>query len=327
MKLWSVQVLRFVAALIVAHLHAVQRAFEFTGQYGMLGGPSSVFGRCGVDLFFVISGLIITRTARGLSAPEFLGKRVRRIMPLYLLVAVPWIVAAAVQGDLGWRDVLATAFLWPATDVITAPLMPVGWTLCFEALFYAAFALVIWRPRAIWLVGGVFLMALALRKGALLQFVGNPIILEFLAGVALAYAPKFRPAVLAIPVGVAFLIAGAVLKWPPFGEAPDFLAGTTAWIRVFAIGVPSALIVWGSLQIEARPGLLTYLGDTSYALYLVHAPIILAMVALMAQFTTLGPDAMIVISTGTAILVAWRAHELFEKPMLAFLARPTPASP
>jgi exopolysaccharide production protein ExoZ len=327
MKLWSIQVLRFVAALLVVHLHAVQRAIELAASPGLLGDAATVLGRCGVDIFFVISGYIITRTSVGLTAGEFTAKRLRRIVPIYVLMALPWVALSAYAGDVGWRDLAATFLFWPATDVMTPPLLLVGWTLCFEVLFYAAAALIIWRRWLLVPILGLFVVALAIRQGALLQFMGNPIIFEFLAGAVLALAPRWRWAIAGIPVGAAVLIAGAVLRWPPTGEAVQFLTGAEAWTRLATIGIPAVLIVWGTLQFDAKPGVLTYLGDASYSLYLVHPLVLFVMTGVIqALGTKLPADAVIALGLGMSVLAAWRVHELFEKPMLARLGKRVPAA-
>jgi len=326
-KLWSLQVLRFWAALAVVHLHAVQRAMEATGEPGVLGFAGAVIGRAGVDVFFVLSGVIITLTAKGLSPGEFAWKRVRRILPLYLLMSAPWVVLWAAAGQVDPRELMASLTLWPAFDRMAAPLLPVGWTLCFEALFYAAVALILWKR---WLVAPLLaLWATAAMVGSLpvFQFLGNPIILEFLAGVALAFAPRWRPLAWALPIGVVLIVAGAVLQWPPTGGAPEFLRGDEAWVRVLTLGLPALLVVAGTLQLKARPGVLSYLGDASYALYLVHPLALLTIpVALKVSGLSLPPDLIIVVGVALSVFAAWRVHEVIEKPILAFLRRrPAPA--
>jgi len=322
MKIWSLQVARFWAALAVVHFHAAATVAWATHKVGVLGLNASQFGRCGVDLFFVISGVIITLTARGLSAPEFIGKRARRIFPLYFLMGIPCLAVAAMGAEgVGWRDVLTSLTLWPVTDRITAPILQPAWTLCYELVFYAAAAMVIWKPRALWLLLGAYALALALRAGPLLQFLGNPIIVEFLLGVGIAYAPRWKPALALIPLGLAVLIFAAPLGYHTF-EPADVMAGREGWQRLIYMGLPAAAVIWGVMQMEARPGLMTYLGDASYSLYLVHSPIMLALVTVLARFAWMPPDLMILIAMGVSILVAWRVYELFERPMLRWLSRP-----
>jgi exopolysaccharide production protein ExoZ len=199
---------------------------------------------------------------------------------------------------------------------MTPPLLPVGWTLCFEALFYVAAGVVIWRPKLIWLVAVVFLGALATRSTPVLKFIGNPIILEFLAGVALAKLPAWRPAIVGLPAGVAILSIGAVAHWPPTGSVSDFLDGSQAWTRLLTLGVPAFLVVWGALQVQAKPGPFSYLGDASYALYLVH-PLALLMMAMAIKLSGqhLAPDLIIVAGLALSVIAGWRVHELFEKPL------------
>jgi exopolysaccharide production protein ExoZ len=324
MKLWSLQSLRFWAALAVVHAHAVHRAVERTGTTGMLGSHGlDILGRAGVDVFFVISGVIIARTAPGMTGSQFIVRRLCRILPLYLLLMLPWIVFGGVAGALTWRNLLATFLFWPATDRITEPLVPVTWTISFELLFYGCAALVLWRRRMLYGILAFYALALAIRQGPWLQFLGNPISIEFLLGIALAYAPRFWPLVWAIPFGVAAIVLGAVLHWPPYGSIGDFIAGEWGWTRLLLLGVPAVGIVAGVLQLDVRPGFTTYLGDASYALYLVH-PLVLMFLALALRALPIvpSPDVIILVGMGASILAAWRCHELFEKPIAAFFRRP-----
>ncbi len=323
MKFWSIQALRFVAALLVVCVHASHAVFFYNGSCGVLCRGVADVGRCGVDIFFVISGFIITTTGRGLAPGEFIAKRARRLLPLYLLLGAPWVVVLAISKGATWRDWLASVLLWPATDRMTAPALPVGWTLCFEVLFYAAFAAVLWRRRILWLVGAVFVAALVLRPlGAPFQFIGSPLILEFLAGVALTYLPPWRPALLLVPLAAIGLWIGAAYDLPPMNRlGVDELIGRSAWFRVAAIGLPCAVIVWGTLQLRMREGVLTRLGDASYALYLVHVSIATGAAFLFAGVLRLPSAVAIVVTVATSVLFGWRIHVLFEKPMLAWLRR------
>jgi exopolysaccharide production protein ExoZ len=325
-KLWSLQALRFFAALAVVHLHSVIEAADAGWGTGSVGRFGLIFGRAGVDVFFVISGVIIALTSRGLTASDFIGKRLRRILPIYLLLTVPWLILNYLAGSISWRGLLATFALWPVTDRLTGPLMPVAWTLCFEMLFYACAALTIWRPRMFVVVLMAYAAALVTRTGPLLQFIGNPIILEFLFGVSLAHLPKWRPAALAIPLGLAIVVLGAILGWPPYGSQLEFLRGDQAWVRIATLGLPAALIVWGALQIDCRPGLLTYLGDASYSLYLIH-PLVLIGIGGVLRWSPyrLPADLTIAAEMLLCVLAAWRIHEAVEKPVLAFLGRLRPS--
>jgi exopolysaccharide production protein ExoZ len=73
---------------------------------------------------------------------------------------------------------------------------------------------------------GLYLLAFALRPfGALFEFVGNPLILEFLFGVGIAYAPSYKIGQWGIPIGAALLILCGWLNFMPNGSPVDYLIG------------------------------------------------------------------------------------------------------
>jgi hypothetical protein len=83
-KLRSVQVLRAVAVMAVVGHHF----------FDPLNSASPArLGAAGVDLFFVISGLIMATIASGRpTTARFLADRAWRILPVWLLAAAPWLV-------------------------------------------------------------------------------------------------------------------------------------------------------------------------------------------------------------------------------------------
>ena len=323
-KIYSLQALRFVAALMVIHLHAVEVAVMSSGHTGYLGSGIGILGRAGVDIFFVISGVIIARTAPGLTASAFMRKRLIRVVPLYLVWCTPKLLIAGVHHALSWRVLLATA-LWPATDRMTASVLGVAWTLSFEMLFYAAAALVLLGGRTLWGLLLLYALAFLMRAhGPVFQFLGNPIIIEFLAGVAIAYLPGTSRwlGLSLIAIGATSLIAGAWLLLPPIGDTIDFLLGAEAIPRLAVLGIPATLIVYGTMQMPLQRGAMTYLGDASYSLYLTH-PLIMTIIVSAMQLTAIkaAPDLIIVASIGLSLLFGWRTYELIERPLLDFLRR------
>jgi len=316
-KLWSLQILRFFAALGVVSAHALWFARNATGQGGALFDIGNALGQAGVDVFFVLSGVIIATIAPAMRPEDFAFKRLRRIYPIYLVLVVPWLAIAAWSGTLPWRGVLSTLTLWPVTDRITDPLSPVAWTLCFEMLFYACATLVLWRRWMLVVLLAAYGVALLAPVSALAQFVGSPLCLEFLAGVGLAQLPKRRWMRLALPLGVALLVAGAFLPIRPQDAQLVVSDVHNQWLRVAAWGAPAALIVWGTLQFDAKPGLLSYLGDASYSLYLCH-PLILMLwiVGLAKVLPGAPPDLLSTSGVVLCVLASWRVHEAIEKPLL-----------
>jgi exopolysaccharide production protein ExoZ len=311
------QILRFVAALMVVYVHAAQLAVKETGSYGLFPPEVPLAGQAGVDIFFVISGVIIAKTAVGLSWQEFAWKRFRRIIPFYFIICTFALLIVARSGTaITWRDLLATFFLWPATDAMTLPLLPVAWTLCYEALFYAAAAFVLADRRWLFPVLGLFAASMALRQhGAVFQFLGNPLIFEFLFGVAIAQAPAFQQARWGIPLGAALLVGAGFLDLAPMGNSLEYLRGEEAFQRVAVYGLPAALIVWGAMQFKGRESFWTGQGDASYSLYLIH-PLFMPMFFLIWKIIPLPTDLIIVISMAASAFFAWRIHLVIEVPVL-----------
>src|SRR5262245_61986931 len=190
--IWSLQILRFIAALMIVYAHVSYIPIHVTGSNGSIPQVLATLCLSGVDIFFVISGVIITKIACGRDPWEFIWSRVRRILPLYFICTIPFL-ATAISTGFGWRDALATFLLWPATDQMTLPVLPVGWTLCFEMLFYICVALVLVQRRLFFVIISVYAAALVLHPmGPVFQFLGNPIILEFCFGVLVAHPPACR---------------------------------------------------------------------------------------------------------------------------------------
>ena len=87
---------------------------------------------------------------------------------------------------------LASVTLWPIFGpAFSYPTPLLGWTLCFEMLFYAAMALALATRPAVPLAMLAITLVLAQTTNVdLFAFTGNPLILEFLAGVIVAKLPR-----------------------------------------------------------------------------------------------------------------------------------------
>ena len=143
--LFNIQALRAVAALLVVFVH-IDRLAELAG----FRSGTTAFGNTGVDLFFVISGfiMVVTVTERPQSPSQFFRHRVARIVPLYWLVTLAVFTLALVAPVLlqstkaNPAELLKSlAFIpYPRSDGQMHPLVFVGWTLNYEMMFYALFA-------------------------------------------------------------------------------------------------------------------------------------------------------------------------------------------
>jgi exopolysaccharide production protein ExoZ len=320
-RIISLQVLRFAAASCVIALHAWQVVSGVPN--GQNVGVIGTFGPFGVDVFFVLSGFIIATTAPGRASGLFLKQRAIRIVPLYWLLTLVMMALLARAGMLTARPLLASALFIPTLHA--EPYIVVGWTLCYEMLFYGAVAAVLLRPRWGWMAMlGLYAAASLARPmvgGPLLQFIGSPLIAEFLAGVLIARAP--RSALAGWLAGVAGVVALGVLALSGYqgvATRPEF-AGSGDWQRVMVYGCPAALLVYAAVHLDLRGRLwraLAYLGDASYAAYLVHV-LVLVLVPLSLMGHAQGPAAAMLF--GLSWLAAIALHERLEKPMQTALKR------
>jgi peptidoglycan/LPS O-acetylase OafA/YrhL len=270
MKLHSLQALRAVAAWLVIADHAL---LEITRNRP--GDPLThaawALGSSGVYVFFVISGFIMVlicweHFGRKGAAANFLKRRVIRIVPLYWLATIAAFAFHRVSethgAHDGWPEMLRSlAFIpYSGDDGSWAPVLPQGWTLSYEMVFYAVFALGLWFPRRIALpavaaVLGGFVIVRPLLHNDALAYLASPIVLWFLLGMGLAALWRWRN--FQEPVR----LSRAAKFLEPLGDASysTYLAHgvvLTMLLRIWtmALGPPSLWIVPASLVIATLAG-------------------------------------------------------------------------
>lgn len=348
--LWTVQVLRGVAALMVVLGHsqsAVGAAIASGGE--VFVRSTLVPWGAGVDLFFVISGFIIVHaSARLFGRPgarrDFVTRRLSRIVPLYGLVTTVFLAllaAATLKGGDRFPDPLAIlasyAFLPVDTygDGRLFPVFDLGWTLNYEMLFYALLALVVaWpRRRALVLLG--VLLALFITVGqvtslpAALWFWTRPIILDFGLGVAVgalvaghvALPPLLRLAI--VIIGIAVLLADPAHVF----DGPVGMTVANSWPRVVFAGLPITAVLAAALfgpepRMPRAAVPFMRIGDASYSLYLFHPFALIAMEKAAQKLPVVrhAPGWLLVLVTvAVAIALALAVYRWVERPMTTAL--------
>lgn len=340
----NLQILRAVAAGMVV-LHHVRDLVDHAYPWV----KSIHVGAAGVDVFFVLSGVVISLAETGRSgAPgAFLMRRVIRVVPMYwialFLIAIALTAGLSPVGvhpsDGNIENLLKSMFFVPFERWHGAvmPLLGVGWTLNYEMFFYVIFAVFIFLPatgRATALVAVMCLLTLAgllfRPSGVIAAFYTNPILLEFAAGVVLAQlwvreSMKSRHDGIA---GIALLVVGVALF--VVMARPDGFE-QLAPARVLFFGIPAVLCVAGAMLME-RAGLrsenrlLLLLGAASYVLYLFHAFVLQflekALGALSLHDLTGVPLlALVVIAVVLCHVIGVVIHKRVEMPVTAALRR------
>lgn len=342
----SLQAGRAVAAVLVVLFH-LGVAFSSSKYFDIpaFGVPFS-FGDSGVEFFFVLSGFIIFTAHRAdVSKPRKLGayvyKRLIRVYPTYWLIfGVIFLMALALREDVP-RDagiLLKSLALLPQDPGVVggtgAPVIIVAWTLQYELVFYAFFGLLALNRWVALGVGALFAANFArcgMGAGCAFpaDFFASWRMLVFAMGmlVAIAHAaPKLaisRPAAL---LGMGLLAYGVISL-----DKITQMGVLSAW-KTPLYGVACSLIVLGLTRLEdagrvlGKHPFLQLLGNASYALYLIHYPLISVMckVAALLRLTQGGPliaFGLYLVMLCACVGVAIAFHVYIEKPMLAALRK------
>ena len=327
--------LRGVAALAVVQYHA--SAF-FGFQF-----PSSYLA---VDLFFILSGIVIAHSydgklASGMSVRGFTAARLVRLYPLYLVATaagLAFVVANALAGnadvgpaELGLSLVLSLMFLPTPGGLLGSedlfPLVHPAWSLFFELsvnLVYAViFPLLSLRVLTALALSGAGLLVLTtfwfdgLNAGSHWGSFGGGIArvtFGFFTGVLLARFPlrmrgSATPALLSLAVMVLSFALPVSQAARPFHDLAVVLA---VYPLVAAVAAAS----------EAGPrtrSVFEYLGRLSYGIYVLHVPVIFWAMGIAPRITgvqlaELGPVAGVAV-IATVCVLADLVDRLFDAPV------------
>ncbi|MHB2248178.1 acyltransferase family protein [Pseudomonas fitomaticsae] len=314
----SVQALRALAAWAVVCHHFMQIFFDFEAR-GPIGQLFIDKGAVGVDIFFVISGLVIFLSTEGKALPpaRFLLYRLFRIVPAYwlytVLMALLVVFARPLLPDqaVDWSHLLLSLLFIPTENpggYGIYPTLNVGWTLNYEMLFYVLFAwALLFRLQVRLLVVAALLFAVCQAWtgfGWVSEFYRSDIVYEFLLGIGIGmlYRRGWIGPALWLPllgIGAALL---AIYHLPP---EP----------RLLNWGVPSAVLVMASMALERhveRNRLLKMLGDCSYSVYLMHV-LVLSAGGYLARRYGINPYLMFVVCALAIAIGSWLSYEWVEK--------------
>jgi exopolysaccharide production protein ExoZ len=333
--LLTVQALRAIAALMVVAYHCL----DTWGRHTVGRTADALWGNgsAGVDIFFVISGLVMTITAGRVSgrphaAWVFLRQRLTRIVPLYWVVTTAKIVAVLALPALVSQTRLTALYvagsyaLVPVRDSTgdLRPILPVGWTLSYEMLFYLLVAIAVALRLPILRVALPALLLFA--SVALMDSSGfpNTIALEFLYGVGIGMLSRDQTG----PAGMLRTGVAAIVLVGGFAVILLAPSVSGAW-RPITWGVPAACIVAGAVALEQRirpvlAGWLLAAGDASYAIYLTHGFVVPLVFALVTKIQVPAAPSLAITMIGGLLLSLWVGnvtHAHVERPMLNWLRR------
>lgn len=332
-SLRSIQFLRFIAASLVVFDHSALTIEQRVGELPTGVGYTAGFGGVGVHIFFVISGFIMIYTSfskdgRNFDAPKFLLRRFIRIFPIYWIYAFIYLlVHQSILNvyDLSLKDALYSLLLLPGySPLIIGP----GWTLSFELYFYLCFAIFMTLGLLIGLCAMTLFFLVSIASGIafhsggeFLHLATNTLLLEFLAGACIAYFFVSGAHLGKITVDILLFFALAAFLG-------SFAYGYNRLPSILSWGVPSALLIVGSVFGERASDLprtvqrLSFLGDSSYSLYLLHLLIIDLLVTALIRIspiTGFASTALCIALVVPPIIIAHASYRLIEGKLVQWL--------
>jgi peptidoglycan/LPS O-acetylase OafA/YrhL len=351
-RFWALDVLRAVAVLLVLGRHF------FNTQQGIPPALSAVlrtwkrFGWMGVDLFFVLSGFLVSGLVfaeyrkHGTIRPlRFLGRRGFKIYPaFYLFLLVTWLW----KGD----ELTGGLFLHEALFIqnYTRPIWDHTWSLAIEEHFYLALALGLWAlarrggpnpfsplPRICLLVAaGVLALrvrAYSINPTGWLLFPTHLRVDALLFGTLIAYGWTFHRAPLAafadrhrrLIAAAAIVLLAPCLLLPGAGS---FLVNTVGLTTNYlGFGAIVLLTVAASQRPQPRwerwLSPLARLGFYSYSIYLWHMAVRLVTTEQLPY--RVGWTATLAIYFGASIVLGIITARLIELPFLRLRDRVLPS--
>ncbi len=330
--LHNIQFLRGIAALMVVGVHL---------KYPWCAGAAT--GHFGVDIFFVISGFIMSHICAH-SPSHFLLRRVIRVVPFYWAATIAVFILALVAPEFlrstkpNLINLAKSLFFIPyqKENGMIQPMVFLGWTLNYEMYFYVltAIGLKVWSKWAtVVAVGLMSLVQLGIKasgcQSPVCTFYSSGIIYEFAFGVLIFHAITRLPKP-ASPrnmwlwglLSVVALVSGIVAE-----RLMPNLNG-----RFVFLGLPAMVLVTSAIFLEGsaislRVRRWEVFGDSSYMLYLSHPYVLDALRQCFAKVGIPEPHIYLAPAMMIVALIVWFAillHRFVELPVIKILKKLIP---
>lgn len=218
-----------------------------------------------------------------------------------------------------------------------------GWTLSYEVYFYLVFSIVLLLSSerfAPWLLilwcGLTIALALSglASPDAALGLLRSPLTLEFLAGCLLFQfyrRSRLHPTAGTALVALSLVWLALIIVWTNHHHGDAHWIESHLWARTSLFGSFAVLFLLGTLELE-RTGLVRYsrafiaIGDWSYSIYLSHLIVLELIGRAFYRFAPHVPFAILMvaaISIPSSLLVGYVSYTFVERPLTAFLYKPT----
>lgn len=300
-RLPSLTGMRFVAALFVFLHHAFyQGFFADDAVNGVLTRIGIGGAFTGVGFFFMLSGFVLAWSAREDDVLSFWRRRVVKIYPNHLVTALAGIVLALAFGTaFTMPQVLPNLLLvnaWVPDQVVLTAINQPSWSLCAELFFYLLFP---WLFRLVkkipddklWMWAGILAVAvIAVPFFAKTLLPSYPEVPGLPASAWQWWFVYIFPPTRLLEFVLGILVARIVRagRWVPVGLGTALLlllAGLAVQVTLLpavygvmaSVVIPLALVIGAGATADLRGSptpfrgpVLRWLGEISFALYMVH---------------------------------------------------------
>lgn len=275
-KIQNVQAMRGIASMMVVIFHIAN--LEARTYPDRLLGNFFQLGEAGVDVFFVISGFVMSTITRGnfgaASSKIFLLKRIVRIYPIYWfytsILMFFWLFMPAIMTRSGHAvehmSPIHSYLLIPYCEV---PLIGHAWSLVNEMYFYVVFSVLLLRPekeRWFWILIWALTIPLIptwLHTSSAFALVAfDPLTLEFVmgCGIAILIGKGFqRFGYFSLFIGLCLFFvkpsyhSSSAMKEFSVGAFPQLLFSmpSLSWRRMQALSLPGSCVFWAMHLIQS----------------------------------------------------------------------------
>ncbi|MFG2022842.1 acyltransferase family protein [Streptomyces sp. NPDC048825] len=352
-RLPSLTGLRFIAAALVFAFHSSLTNFPLSpfADEDVAHGYEWLFSKAGwmgVSFFFILSGFVLTWSARGSDTlTSFWRRRLLKIYPNHVVVwaLAMLLFAAQFTPPSAWVPNLFLIHSWfPQHDTFISVNLP-SWSLCSELLFYLLF------PFFLKLVRKIPVRQLWLWAGAMVVgMIGIQLVVQFLLPSSPQTPEKYPlsvvqwwfaynfPPVRLFEFLLGMITARAVLagRWIrlPLGAAGALVALSYAaalaapWLYgLYAVtAIPLALLIVSVAQVDTagrrtalRSRAAIWLGEISFGFYVIHYVVmyvVRTMIMDEGRVGTLAGFAVLAVIFGVSMVGGWLLYIGVERPVM-----------
>lgn len=350
--------LRFPAALLVFLYHAALPipALRLLDDQDAVAGFYKLAGQAGglgVSFFFVLSGFVLTWSARADDTPKaFIRRRLVKIYPPYVVSWVLAMVLFAAAYTPGWMATTNLLMLqvWVPVFDLNFSVDPPSWSLGAEAFFYALFPLIHHLCKRIradrlkyWITGmiaGIFATPLAAyallpdtpgipggERSSVIQYwftyVLPPVrMLDFALGILVALAVmNGRWRNIGMVWSSLLLVATYVLTaYVPYlyGQRAVCIIPIVFLVAAGAVADTENRFTW------FRNPVMVWLGDISFAFYLLHFIVLAYGRKLLgdAYFSVPATAGLLAGALAVTVFFSWAMYALVERPITRRWSQP-----